>query len=205
MGNLAPMMSGPPPTPGIQGPQQWQQGAMSLQALINQTKLQQQEQQVNQQTIQQQTIETQQKQQDFEDSQKLRTAFQQAGGDWNKTMELATASGIGPQKIMQIQAARLDQQTKIAGLQKDVIANELSKHQQYAQDAQDVINLPIDERQDAWTQKANQHYIQGTAKPGEIADQVPNQQGLEDIRLAWVNEMSWSAIGTKSKQVRDPS
>jgi hypothetical protein len=206
MGNLAPMMSGPPPTPGIQGPQQWQQGAMSLQALINQTKLQQQEQQVNQQTIQQQTIETQQKQQDFEDSQKLRTAFQQAGGDWNKTMELATASGIGPQKIMQIQAARLDQQTKLAGLDKDLLGNELAKHTQTAQDAQDVINLPVDERQDAWTQKANQHYIAGTFKPGEIPEQVPNQQGLEDIRnssKAVIDELT-AAQDLKTKQEKDP-
>lgn len=33
--------------------------------------------------------------------------------------------------------------------------------------------------------------------PRETVEQMMRQQGLVDIKLAWVNEMSWSAIGTK--------
>jgi len=33
--------------------------------------------------------------------------------------------------------------------------------------------------------------------PGEAVERMMRQQGLLDVRLIWVNEMSWSAIGTK--------
>jgi|SRR5215469_5924495 len=39
--------------------------------------------------------------------------------------------------------------------------------------------------------------------PRATVERLMREQGLEDIRLAWVNEMSWSAIGTKPKPVPD--
>ena len=41
--------------------------------------------------------------------------------------------------------------------------------------------------------------------PRETVERLMRERGLKDIRLAWVNEMSWSAIGTKSMQVRERS
>ena len=34
--------------------------------------------------------------------------------------------------------------------------------------------------------------------PRETVDRMMREQGLCDVRLIWVNEMSWSAIGTKA-------
>ena len=39
--------------------------------------------------------------------------------------------------------------------------------------------------------------------PRETVDRLMREQGLKDVRLAWVNEMSWSAIGTKSMPLRE--
>lgn len=33
--------------------------------------------------------------------------------------------------------------------------------------------------------------------PGEVVERMLREQGLLDVRLVWVNEMSWCAIGTK--------
>lgn len=41
--------------------------------------------------------------------------------------------------------------------------------------------------------------------PRATVERLMREQGLEDIRLVWVNEMSWSAIGTKPKQVQGHS
>ena len=41
--------------------------------------------------------------------------------------------------------------------------------------------------------------------PRETVEWLMREQGLEDIHLAWVNEVSWSAIGTKPMQVRQRS
>jgi SAM-dependent methyltransferase len=35
--------------------------------------------------------------------------------------------------------------------------------------------------------------------PRETVERLMREQGLDDIRLAWVNDMSWSAVGTKPK------
>jgi hypothetical protein len=34
--------------------------------------------------------------------------------------------------------------------------------------------------------------------PREMVERMMREQDLQDVRLIWVNEMSWSAIGTKS-------
>ena len=170
----------PPAQP--QGPLQQAQGAMSLQALINQSKLQQQVEQQNAQKIQSDQITLQQQQQDQQDQQALREAFRASGGDWDKTMTAAQSAGVSPQKLMALQNQRLTQQTSMATLDKDLLANEAAKHAQIAQDAQAVLNLPADQRQDKWTQLANGHYLAGTFKPGEIPTAVPDENGLMDIR-----------------------
>ncbi len=38
--------------------------------------------------------------------------------------------------------------------------------------------------------------------PRQTVEGLMRNAGLEDVRLAWVNEMSWSAIGTKPAAVR---
>jgi SAM-dependent methyltransferase len=38
--------------------------------------------------------------------------------------------------------------------------------------------------------------------PRETVEWLMREQGLEDIHLTWVNEVSWSAIGTKPMEVR---
>jgi len=40
--------------------------------------------------------------------------------------------------------------------------------------------------------------------PREAVAGMMEQAGLEDIRLSWVNQMSWSAIGTRPPSMRRP-
>lgn len=102
--------------------QQGQQGPAQLQALINQTKLQQQAQQQNQlnqqigeQQLQQQQIATQQAQQQQQDIQKFNQLFQQNGGDWDKTVGAAQTGGVSPLFLQQAQLNRLNVLSKLQG------------------------------------------------------------------------------------------
>jgi hypothetical protein len=37
--------------------------------------------------------------------------------------------------------------------------------------------------------------------PRDVVEQMMRDAGLVDVKTAWVNEMSWSAIGTKPAAV----
>lgn len=74
-----------------------------------------------------QHLELQQKQLDLEDQQKFRQAFQQAGGDPDKTVQLATQLGVGPRTLTPYVTGIADYKKKVADatkVQQEVYANE---------------------------------------------------------------------------------
>lgn len=194
------------PPPAAVGPLDQAHNAMSLQALINQTQLQKQQEQSNAVTQQQQQIELANQQQDQKDQTTLRDAFRNNNGDFDATMKEAQTSGVSPQKILALQGQRLKQQTDLASLNKDLLGNEAAKHKSVAEDAQTVLSLPADQRQAKWTELSNKHVLAGTFKPGEIAQTVPDENGLTDLRNGSkeVLDNLTAAQALKEKQEKDP-
>lgn len=183
-----PLAINPPAQP--QGPIQQAQGALSVQALINQDALQKQAQQANvvqqqqrQQELQQQQIATQEQQMQFDDTQKFNKAFRDAGGDWNKAIDLATQYGASGQFITKAQLARTDMLTKASALTKDQLSNELQKQNELGVSAQKVLDAPDDQKDLIYAQERNQHLLSGAYQSTDIPDKRPPDLQLEQLAL----------------------
>ncbi len=72
--------------------------------------------------MQQQRIGSMQEQQmqlELEDQQKIRQAFAEAQGDWDKTFELASQMGVSPAMLAKLDAGRLERRQKLAAATKE--------------------------------------------------------------------------------------
>jgi hypothetical protein len=206
MGNsMIPLMVNPPPQP--QGPLDQARAGMSLQALINETKLQQQQQQSNAVTQQEQQIQLQQKQQQQQDMQKFNQAFTEAGGNWDQAIQKATEAGASGQFITQAQIGRTKMISDLATANEKVLANEKAKHEAYAQDMAEVNALPADQQQQRYNELINGHLQAGTLKPGEFSPTLPSadqRQAIINTSKAMVDTLS-EADKLRRAQEADPT
>jgi hypothetical protein len=191
-----PLMVQPPPP--VQGPLQQAQGAMSLQALINQTKLQEQslaqqqamapiQQQQAQAQLQQQQVAAQQAQQQLKDQQIFNTAFRNANGDWGQTIQNAVQGGASGTFITQAQMARNKMLTDAAALTADQLKNESAKQNALAQSAQRVVDAydPNDPSaaQATYAKERNNHIASGAYGPNDIPEKMPQISDLQNLAL----------------------
>ena len=146
-----------------------------------------QAQQAQRQQMQMQSFSVLQARQDWEDQQKMRSAYQQSGGDLNKTMQLATAAGVSPKGIQGLQEYYLGVQKKYADLaevQSRTSGNQLDQHikQQHAEgDAlmgsiQDLITPPSTPATASPTPTGSSSAATPTAAPSNnlLASQTPS-------------------------------
>jgi hypothetical protein len=148
--------------------------ALQIKQIIGANALQQQQQQSGQ-------IALQQQQQDADDQQSFRQAFKDAGGDWDKTIQLATQNGVGPQFIAKVQTAHIEQQKSLAALTTDQQAIQEKRSDRLGLEAQALLQLPQDERQQYHNQARNSMILDGIAKPTEIPEQVPDDDTLKFV------------------------
>jgi hypothetical protein len=160
--------------PQVADPLQQYARALEIKQLVGQQMLQQQQQQSG-------ALALQQQQQDAADQQSFRQAFKDANGDWDKTIQLATQNGTGPQFILKAQAAHVEQQKNLAALTKDQQDITEKKADRLALEAQALLQLPPDQRQQYHNQARNSMILDGIAKPSEIPDQVPDDDTLKFV------------------------
>ena len=168
------------------------QAGPSLQALINQTRLQQQQQQQNaalnpiiqqrqQQALQQEQIQTQQAQQQQDDQQAFNKAFKDANGDWDQAIEGATKNGASGMFITQAQLARANQVATLARASSDVLANHQTKLNQESEAMLAVQNADPADRQNVFNTKINELKMTGQYRPGELPETLPSDDQLQSM------------------------
>jgi hypothetical protein len=193
--------------PQIPDPLQEYQRSMQIKSLIGQQALQAQQQQIGQQQIEQQKLATQQAQQDAADRDAFNKSFKDANGDWDQTIKNAPTNGMSGQGVLKYQLARTQQVAQMATMQKELLANEAAKSDQYAKDAYQVSQIQDpDQRAATWTTLRNGHLAAGTAKPNEIPSQVPDDDTLQGIISSHkaTADMAKDAIDLKEKNAKLP-
>lgn len=159
---------------------------MSLRALGQQQQLQQQQLQAAQ-------LENAQRQIGLDDQTRMREAWQEANGDGDKLMTLATQKGVSPGALMSLQNAILEQKTKRATLSKTDQENSLN----LATRLQSRL-APIAQETDATKQAAlwNQGLAEAT-QAGEMSPQdaqahpYPGPDGVKKY-VAGLNWEKWT-------------
>ncbi len=179
----------------------------SLQALINQTKLQEQAIQqgpsdliIKQQQAQQQQIATQEAQQNQKDQLIFSQAFKDSGGDWEKAIQGAIKAGASGTFAAKALPAYNDYISKKALLTKDQLANESEKSNQVAESALRVINAEPADQESTYAEERNKHLASGAFSPQEIPEQMPPITDLEGI--AHNNKFTQDII-TKAQAIQD--
>jgi hypothetical protein len=168
--------------PQVANPVDEYQRGMQIKSLIGQQQLQQQQVQAAQTEQQQRQLALQQQQQDATDRDAFNKSFKDANGDWDTAIKNAGANGMSGQGVLKYQLARTDQVSKMATMQKELLANEAAKADQYSKDAYQVQQVQDPDAKSAlWTTLRNGHIAAGTAKPGDIPVQVPDDDTLSSI------------------------
>jgi hypothetical protein len=168
--------------PQVANPVDEYQRGMQIKSLIGQQQLQQQQVQAAQTEQQQRQLALQQQQQDATDRDAFNKSFKDANGDWDTAIKNAATNGMSGQGVLKYQLARTDQVSKMATMQKDLLANEAQKADQYSKDAYQVLQVQDpDARSSLWTSLRNGHIAAGTAKPSDIPAQVPDDDTLSGI------------------------
>jgi hypothetical protein len=168
--------------PQLNDPLAEYQKGLQIKSLIGQQAMQQQQMQAAQTEQQQRELALGQQQQDAADRDAFNKSFKDANGNWDEAIKNAPTNGMSGQGVLKYQLARTDQVSKMATMQKDLLANEAAKSDQYAKDAYQVQQTQDpDARASLWTSLRNGHIAAGTAKPGEIPEQVPDDQTLQGI------------------------
>lgn len=172
MGGFQPVRINPPQQTDLLG---------SVGKLMQLRQMQQQAQaapvelQRQQEALKSEQMQNQQQQRDMEDQQKIRDAFMQAGGDMDRTIDLAAKSGVQPKTIFALKAQYLDQKTKLATLDKDTLANHAKQAELVGGTAQSILALPPEQRLPA-AQQSIQSFAQQGILPPDQAQQL--LQGL---------------------------
>ena len=167
------------------------QNATSLQALINQTRLQAQQQQQNQQQLQlgqqqiaQQTIATQQAQQQQQDIQKFNQAFHDSNGDWNQTIANAPKAGVSPLFVQQAQMNRLGLLNSMQGYSKGQLDLEGQKADALGKAAYTIQQADPADRPTIAAQQLNQLKMQPAFANGGLPDTAPTDDATLQSLIA---------------------
>ena len=204
----------PPPT-----------GALSLQALINQTRLQQQAEQQNTQSLQQQQqlaplqvqqqqaqtqesqIQAQQAQQQQQDIQRFNKAFLDSGGDWNQTIANAPAAGVSAMFMQQAQMNRMKLLQTMQGYSEGQakILNDQSDAMGKA--ALVVKDAAPEDRATIAAQQLNTLKTSGLFQPGQLPETVPTDDKSLDTYIAHsaaTQDLIKEAQANKASQLAQP-
>ena len=167
----------------FQGAAQNAASPVQLQALINQTKLQQQAEQQNdlnrqisQQTLAQQQVATEQAQLMQQSQEQLMKELANTGGDWNQAIQNLTSSGkVSPQFIQEAQLQRLNVLTKLQSYGSDQLTLLGKQNDAIGEAAIAIKNAPQDQRPTVAAQQLNRLRLSGV--------QVPDSIQLDDASL----------------------
>ena len=207
MGGIAPNIALMGQAPQLNDPLAEYQKGLQIKSLIGQQVLQQQQQQAAATEQQQRELQLGQQQQDAADRDAFNKSFHDAGGDWNKAIQSAPANGVSAQGLLKYQAARVDQVTKLAAMDKDLISNAQAKSDLDAKDAYRVQQTADpDARAALWTSLRNQRIADGTHKPNEVPEQVPDDQALQSIVSSnkATSDMAKEALALKEQNAKLP-
>jgi hypothetical protein len=168
--------------PQVANPLDEYQKSLQIKSLIGQQQLQAQQQQENVQKLAQQKLATEQAQQDATDRDAFNKSFKDANGDWKTAIQNAPSNGVSATGLLRYQAARTDQVTKMATMDKELLANAQSKADLDAKDAYRVQQITDpDERASTWNTLRNARIKDGTHQANEIPAQVPDDETLSGI------------------------
>lgn len=193
--------------PQVADPLQEYQKSLQIKSLIGQQAMQQQQMQAAQTEQSQRELQLQQQQQDVADRDAFNKSFHDANGDWDTAIKNAPTNGMSGQGVLKYQLARTQQVTQMATMQKDLLANEAAKSDQYAKDAYQVQQISDpNQRAATWTTLRNGHIAAGTAKPGDIPQQVPDDQTLQGIVSSHkaTADMAKDAIALQEQKAKLP-
>lgn len=137
-------------------------------------------------------LQNQQTQGDIADQQKITQAYIQANGNLDQTVDLAAKAGVKPQTLLKLKAASTDQQTKVAALSKDQLANAKAQTDLVGQHTAAILALPPEQRKDAVKQSLSQMVQQGVMPPDQAGQQFQQylDQGDDWLKLHGAAAMS---------------
>jgi hypothetical protein len=216
-GNMIPLMSNPAPPPT---------GALSLQALINQTRLQQQAQQANAQNLQQQQqlaplevqqqqaatqqsqIQAQQAQQNQQDIQRFNKAFLDSGGDWNQTIADAPKSGVSAMFMQQAQMNRMNLLKTMQGYSEGQSKLLDDQSDAMGKAALVVKDAAPEDRATVAAQQLNTLRTSGLFQQGQLPGTVPTDDASLDTYIAHskaTQDLLKEAQENKASQLAQPA
>jgi hypothetical protein len=127
-------------------------------------------------------IENQQKTLQMQSQAALQDAWRQAGGDPQKTMQIATQGGrVLPQDVMAFQQHSLQQQQGLLTLSADQRAAQAAKNDLIKPAIDSILQETDDTKLPGlWAQKEQALIDNGTLKPGEAIPFPGSRQGVQD-------------------------
>jgi hypothetical protein len=118
--------------------------------------------------------------QDLQDNQIFTRAHQDAGGDWDKTISLATKYGASEKAIQTRRSGMADFQKKLTDKTKDDLANLKSQSEMVAQQAGAALQAPAEQRPALVKQGLAQMVQAGVLKPEDAQAQYQQYQQQGD-------------------------
>lgn len=142
----------------------------------------QQQQQIGQQTIQENQLKLQQQQQDQQDSETIKQAYGQAGGDLEKLLPMV-AGKVSAKATMSIQNTIMERRQKLGTMDETKLKNVIAQSKLIGDRSQAILGLPPEQRPAAVQQSMAEFTQQGVMKPEEaqqMVQQIPQDPaGLE--------------------------
>ena len=153
-------------------------------AMKNVVQMQQagQQNKLNQLQIEQGQLALQQGQMNLDDQKKVREAFQETGGDIDKTIATAAKKGVSPQMLTQLQQHSIDVKTKLAALSQDQLKIAATQNDNLIGVLQPVKDAPPEKKAEAYQaslQKVMQNpQAYGITDPSQIPQQYPGDDAI---------------------------
>jgi hypothetical protein len=170
------------PPPQVPGPLDQYRDAMSVQSLINQTKLQQQAQQQNVLKQQSDQLQLQAQQREEDNLQKATQLYHDSGGDMNKFIQGLPDADISPDYANKMILAHVAMQENFNKMQK----SQLDLNDAHSKVVAQAMNAykatqgqPPEARATAWNMLGNQLQLENVVKPRELPDSPPDDNWVQ--------------------------
>ncbi len=126
-------------------------------------------------------LQLQQQQTDFDDQQKLKQAYSDAGGDLLKTQENAMKLGVSPKLIINLKSSVLQQAKDMADLDEKKYTALKSKNEIVGGKINAVLSAPPEQQPTAYQAARAELIQQGLIDPAHAPEQFPGAPALNEM------------------------